>query len=326
MSRRHFTSLFAILFLACSRITPSAAPGSPQTGAERIVRIGYQRIGAPFLLKERSSALDQSLAAQHARAEWVEFQSGPPVLEAMRAGAVDIGYVGETPPVFAQAGGVPFVYVASDAPAPKSEAILVPRDSSIHSLAELKGKRVGLNRGSNVHYLLLRALEKAGLALADLQVTYLAPPDARAAFDSGQLDAWVIWDPFQAGAELDGARVLQDGSGLVENRFYYVARREFAQTQAPLLQIALDAFKTLSAWAKTHPEESARLLAGSSGIKYEALLRAERRHTYELEPITPEILQKQQTIADAFRAQQLIPNDIQLQDAFLAVAGYRSGS
>jgi sulfonate transport system substrate-binding protein len=302
---------------------PAAAP----TAAEQVVvRIGYQKIGSPFLLKERAEALTAELGKRNARAEWVEFQAGPPILEAMRAGAVDIGYTGETPPVFAQAGGVPFVYIASDAPAPASEAILVPKDSKLKSVAELKGKKVALNRGSNVHYLLLQALADAKLTLKDIQVTYLAPPDARAAFDSGQVDAWVIWDPFQAAAEVAGARVLRDGKGLVDNQFFYLARREFAEKQPALVNAVLEQFKSLSGWAKDHPEETARILSKSSGVAYEALLIAEKRHVYEVRPITPETLAKQQTIADAFHKLELIPQAVKPSEAYLASAGFGSGS
>jgi sulfonate transport system substrate-binding protein len=339
MSIRTLSSLLLLtLVAACapkeaepkSAATPATAepaaakqePDAPQI----TVRLGYQKIGAPYLLKERAAELQAKLAERNARAEWVEFQAGPPLLEAMRAGAVDLGYTGETPPVFAQAGGVPFVYVASDAGAPASEAILVPKGSKVKTVGELKGKKIAVNRGSNVHYLLLRALAEAKLTLKDVTVIYLAPPDARSAFDSGQVDAWVIWDPFQAAAETDGARILRDGQGLVDNRFYYLARREFAVEQPALLETVLDEYKVLSSWAKANPEEVARILAKSSGIAYESLLRAEKRHVYEVEPITPEILQRQQTIADTFKGLELIPREIKTSEAFLASAAYGSGS
>jgi sulfonate transport system substrate-binding protein len=337
MSIRSLTSwlLFAWLAGCGSKPADTAAAPSPKpdqpavapaAAEQQVVRIGYQKIGAPFLLKERAEALTAELGKRNARAEWVEFQAGPPILEAMRAGAVDIGYTGETPPVFAQAGGVPFVYVASDAAAPASEAILIPKDSKLKSVADLKGKKVALNRGSNVHYLLLEALADAKLTLKDIQVTYLAPPDARAAFDSGQVDAWVIWDPFQAAAEVAGARVLRDGKSLVDNQFFYLARREFAEKQPALVSVVLEQFKTLSAWAKDHPEETARILSKSSGVAYEALLIAEKRHVYEVRPITPETLAKQQTIADAFHKLELIPQAVKPSEAYLASAGFGSGS
>jgi sulfonate transport system substrate-binding protein len=287
-----------------------------------VVRLGYQKIGPPFLLKSRAETLQRRLREQGARAEWLEFQAGPPLLEAMRAGAVDIGYAGETPPVFAQAGGVPFLYVALDPPAPQAEAIVVRKDSALYTLADLRGRRVALNRGSNVHLLLLRALESAGLALGDLTIVYLAPADARSAFESAQVDAWVIWDPFLAAAELGGARVLRDGNGLVDNNLFYLVRREFGEREPALVQTVLDEYQSLSEWAAGHAEEASRLAADSSGIAYDALLRAERRHAYGLRPITPEILHKQQTIADTFQRLQLIPAPIRTEQAFLPLAAY----
>jgi len=295
---------------------------APEPAADVVVRLGYQKIGPPFLLKARSESLDRRLTTLHAKAEWIEFQTGPLLLEAIRARAVDLGYVGETPPVFAQAGGVPFVYVALDPPAPQAEAIVVPKASKLQKLEDLRGKKIALNRGSNVHYLLLRALERAKLALTDVTVVYLAPPDARSAFDTGQVDAWIIWDPFLAAAELAGARILADGVGLVDNHLFYVVRREFAEQQPALVSAVLEEYRQLSEWAGGHAEEASKILAASSGVAYEALLRAERRHPYGLLPITAEILTKQQTIADAFQRLELIPHKIQVDQAYLPAAGY----
>jgi sulfonate transport system substrate-binding protein len=329
--------LLLLSLLACGRAAeptaePKAAPdqaeapaaGEDQPGARPsvVVRLGYQKIGPPFLLEQGDESLIEQLQAHRARPEWVEFQAGPPLLEAMRAGAVDIGYVGETPPVFAQSGGVPFVYVATDPPAPRAEAIIVPGDSPIQTVAQLAGKRVAVNRGSNVHYLLVRALESEKLTLEDVEVVFLAPADARAAFESGKVDAWVIWDPFLAAAELAGARSLRDGEGLVDNHLFYVVRREFAEQHAALVRVVLGQYQELSEWAATHPEDAARILAESSGIAYDALLRAERRHPYGLRAITPEVLAKQQSIADTFHALGVIPKAIRTADAFLPAVVY----
>jgi sulfonate transport system substrate-binding protein len=324
-------ALFALLAVSCGKSDdagskqsdPTAPPAqqaeavrTPEPAREQVaVRIGYQKIGSPFLLKQRAEGLDKALAASGAKAEWIEFQAGPPILEAMRGGAVDIGYVGETPPVFAQAGGVPFVYVASDPPAPKSEAILVPKDSKIQKLTDLKGKKIAVNRGSNVHYLLVKALESAKLKLSDVQVVFLAPADARTAFDSGNVDAWVIWDPFQAAAEIAGARTLRDGEALVQNQFFYVARRAFADEHGELVRTVLKEFATLSEWAGTHPEDAAQLLAKSSGISYDALLIAEKRHLYGLRPIAEPAVRQQQEIADVFFELKVIPKQISIADA-----------
>jgi sulfonate transport system substrate-binding protein len=304
---------------APSAATVAAAPASKPTN---IVHIGYQKIGAPFLLKSRSADLDKHLEEKGAKAEWKEFKHGPGVLEAIKAKEVDVGYVGETPPVFAQAGGVDFVYVASDPPAPKAEALIVRKDSPIKSLRDLKGKKIALNRGSNVHYLLVRALQSAKLAMSDVEVVYLAPGDARPAYDSGKVDAWVIWDPFLAAAENAGSRQLASGEGLVDNRLFYVARRQFAEEHPELLRATLDEFKSLSDWESKNPEESSKILAEASGVAYEALLLSEKRHAYGILPITDEVLGAQQKIADAFKKLELIPKEIKTRDAFLPAAVY----
>jgi sulfonate transport system substrate-binding protein len=322
---RAFAIFATLMGTACSKSEqPSSGSAAPRQElaakppAEPLkVRIGYQKIGSPFLLKERADGLNKVLADNGATAEWIEFQAGPPILEAMRGNAVDVGYVGETPAVFGQAGGVPFVYVAADPPAPASEAILVQGDSPIRDVTQLKGKKVAVNRGSNVHYLLVKALENAKLSLSDIEVVFLAPADARTAFDSHKVDAWVIWDPFQAAAEIAGARTLKDGTGLVQNRFSYVARRAFADEHAELLRAVLKEFATLSEWAGAHPEEASTLLAKSSGIAYDALLVAERRHVYGLGPVSPELIDNQQQIADRFFELKLIPKAVKITDVVL---------
>ena len=302
---------------------PSASGSAPsEPKSTRTVRLGFQKIGAPFLLKSRSEALDRHLAEQSTTADWKEFKHGPALLEAINANEVDVGYVGETPPVFAQAGGVNFVYVASDPPAPKAEAIIVRKDSPLKTVADLRGKKIALNRGSNVHYLLVKALESAGLSINDIEVVYLAPGDARPAYESGKVDAWVIWDPFLAAAEQAGSRALTDGEHLVDNRFFYVARRQFAEAEPALLRTVLAEFQTLSEWESEHAEDSAKILAESSGVSYQALLVSEKRQAHELQPITDSVLDTQQQIASSFRKLDLIPKDIRTRDAFLASAAY----
>ncbi|MET0286509.1 MAG: aliphatic sulfonate ABC transporter substrate-binding protein [Polyangiales bacterium] len=271
---------------------------------EQPLRIGYQKTGALFLLKARNTLQDVT---------WVEFQAGAPLMEALRADAIDVGYVGETPPVFAQAGDVPFVYLAADPPAPHAEAIVV--QDGIARVADLQGKKIAVQRGSNAHYLLLRALQRASVTPAE--VVYLAPGDARSAFEARHVDAWAIWDPFLAVSELRGARVLQDGEELVQNQFFYVARRGLAQER---LKPLMEQLRALGDWASTHHEQAAQLLADASGLPYHALLASERRHPYGLRAITPALLDDQQRIADAFLAAQLIPRAIRVHEAVLQAA------
>lgn len=318
--------LAASQLLACRpNADSSQAEAKPKTSVT--VSIGYQKTGVPFFLRSHSESLENKLRAKGVAVRWVEFQAGPQLLEGMRGDGVDIGHTGEAPPIFAQSGKVPFVYVASGPSSPKAEAILVTKESPIKQLAELKGKRVALNRGSNVHYLLVRALESVGLQLSDVQVVFLAPADARTAFESGTVDAWVIWDPFLAAAEVKGARVLANGEGLVDNRFFYLARRAFAETHPELLDLIIDEFAVQGVWAREHPKEVAKLLAEASGIPYEALLLAEQRHVHGVSRIDAQVLEKQQAVADVFAKLEVIPAPVRpLEAAWLKPADTKRAS
>jgi sulfonate transport system substrate-binding protein len=201
----------------------TALASTPAAAQDKTLRIGFQKYGKLILLKTKGS-LEKKLEPLGYKVTWTEFPAGPQLLEAVNVGAIDFGNTGEAPPIFAQAAGAPLVYVAYEPPAPKGEAILVPKDSPIKSITELKGKKIALNKGSNVHYLLVKALEKAGAAYSDVQPVFLAPADARAAFEQGAVDAWAIWDPFQAAAEqATGARTLTSGEDVVANHQFYLA-------------------------------------------------------------------------------------------------------
>src|SRR6201995_3237614 len=168
MNGDHMTRWFRkMIAVAVLSMTTALAGVGASYGQDKVVRVGYQKYGKLVLLKGRGS-LEEKLKPLGYTVAWTEFPSGPPLLEALNVGAIDFGIAGETPPIFAQAAGAPLVSLAYDPPAPQGEAILVPKDSPLKSVAELKGKKVALNKGSNVHYLLVRALEKAGLKYSDI--------------------------------------------------------------------------------------------------------------------------------------------------------------
>ena len=154
--------------------------------------------------------------------QWIEFQFGPPMLEAMRVNAVDIGAVGDTPPVFAQAAHGDLLYIAAQRSG--GQAILVPPGSTLQTLHDLKGRKVAFGRGSSAHNLTLAALEKAGLTYDDIQPIYLGPADAGAAFERGAIDAWTIWDPYYALFETrPGVRVLAKWTDITEQNSFFMA-------------------------------------------------------------------------------------------------------
>src|SRR5471032_1872907 len=298
---------------AASTLLPSQRAHAQTNG--NVLRIGFQKYGNFVVLKAQGT-LEKRLAAQGATVQWLEFPAGPQLLEGLNAGAVDVGTVGETPPIFAQAAGVDFAYIGNEPPAPKGEAIVVQHDSAIRKVEDLRGKKVALNRGSNVHYLLVEALKKAGLSYADIQPVYLAPADARAAFVQGSVDAWVIWDPYLAAVERQAnARVIVDGTGLVRNTQYYLATRKFATAQPQLVHALLEELDHVDQWGRDNVADAAKLLSPLVGLDQPTLERALKRTGYGVQPITPETLAYQQKIADTFTDLKLIPKKLAVADA-----------
>ncbi|MFO1360826.1 sulfonate ABC transporter substrate-binding protein [Plasticicumulans sp.] len=304
--------------LAAGAATAALAASRSFAQKKEELRIGYQKYGTLTLLKARGD-LEKRLAPQGIEVKWTEFPAGPVLLEGLNVGSIDFGTVGEAPPIFAQAAGADLVYVANQPPSPTAEAIVVPKDSAIKSVAELKGKKVALNKGSNVHYLLVKALEKAGLKYGDIQVVFLPPADARAAFERGSVDVWVIWDPFLAAAERQlGARVLADGKGLVANHQFYLASRSYDDKHPQVIQAIVDELARLDRWAEGNSREVAAFLAPQIGLDVPIAELAATRFAYGIQPITPAIAAEQQKIADAFYELKLIPKPIRVADALPA--------
>jgi sulfonate transport system substrate-binding protein len=324
VSRFRFFSLLLIGILmmclaltGCGQQTQSSSQESAATPSSQNVtlRIGYQKFGTLNILKARGT-LEKRLEPLGVKVTWTEFPGGPQLLEAMNVGSIDFGHTGEAPPVFAQAAGTQLVYIANDKPNPAGEGILVPKDSKVHSVADLKGKKVALNKGSNVHYLLVQALAANGLKYSDIQPVYLAPGDARAAFERGSVDAWVIWDPYYAAAQTaTGGHILLDGKNLVANREFMLSSRTFAQQHPDIIKIILDELNKTDEYVKTHQKEVAQLLSPQIGIDVQSLELSLERRDYGITPITDDVLKDQQKIADTFYQLKLIPNQIQVKDA-----------
>ncbi|KWC83400.1 ABC transporter substrate-binding protein [Burkholderia cepacia] len=312
--RRHWLQ-GAAAGLAGLALGPLAGlPAHAQDSGTRL-RVGFQKYGNFVVLKARGT-LEKRLASQGVTVQWLEFPAGPQLLEGLNAGAIDVGTVGETPPIFAQAGGVDFVYIGNEPPAPQGEAIVVLPDSPIRNVAQLRGKKVAFNKGSNVHYLLVKALEHAGLTYADIQPIYLTPADARAAFVQRNVDAWVIWDPYLAAAERQiGARVIANGEGLVRNTQYYLAARKYAAAHPQVLRALLDEVDAVDRWARDHVTEVAAQLSPLVGLDAPTLEVALKRAGYGVQPISDATLAYQQNIADAFSALKLIPGKLSVASA-----------
>ena len=301
--------------LAAAALGVTGAPALAQTTAPgRVLRVGHQK-GWLSILKGRGT-LEKRLAPLGVKVTWTQFNAGPVQLEALNVGSIDFGDVGEAPPIFAQAAGAPLVYAGATVPRPALEAVIVPKDSPIRSVADLKGKRVAYNKGSNVQYFLVKLLEKNGLKYGDVQSVFLAPADARAAFEKGAVDAWIIWDPFLAAAQktLD-ARLLADATGVVNNRAYYFTSRDFATKNTDVLRIAIEEVNAIDTWASKNKEAAAAELSAVLGLDKSITELYLNRARFGTAPVTREILAEQQAIADTFFDLKLIPKKLNLLHA-----------
>jgi sulfonate transport system substrate-binding protein len=283
------------------------------------VRIGYQKFGTLSVVKAEGS-LEKSLSAKGIRVTWTLFPAGPQLLEALNAGSIDFGNTGEAPPVFAQAAGVNLVYFGNQPPFPKGEGILVRKDSAVKHVAELKGKRIALNRGSNVHFFLVKLLEKTGLKIDDITPVYLAPADAWAALEGGSVDAWAIWEPYMSAAiDRSSARVLQDAEGVAANREFFLADRRFAEAHQEILLAVRDAVGRCGTWVTTKPEEVVHYLAPQLGMSEQVISKVVHAQPWGFQPITDQVVSDQQTIGDTFYSLKLIPKNIQAADAIVRI-------
>ncbi|MCU1719479.1 aliphatic sulfonate ABC transporter substrate-binding protein [Pseudomonas sp. 5P_3.1_Bac2] len=299
------TAWLLLLFSVCSYCA-QAAPAQ--------LRIGFQKGSSALVLAKQHGYLEQRFG--DTQIKWIEFPAGPQMLEALNIGSLDIGATGDIPPLFAQAANADLVYIGAEPPKPKAEAILVSKDSLISSVAELKGQRVAVQKGSSSHNVLLRALAKAGVSFSDIEPIYLPPAEARAAFERGSVAAWAIWDPFYAAIELEGkARVLANGEGLGLSGAFYLAARAYAEANPEFIGQVLEIINQAEALTRSDEAASQKLLADFMGLDPQVLARAfSRRPPSPIGPLTPEIVAAQQQTADLFFANRLLPKKLNVSE------------
>ncbi|MEI7613021.1 MAG: sulfonate ABC transporter substrate-binding protein [Betaproteobacteria bacterium] len=284
----------------------------------KVLRIGFQKSASLLTLLKAQGSVEKRFNAQGIDVKWVEFPAGPQLLEGLNVGAIDFGYVGEAPPIFAQAAGANFVYVGHEEPSPAAEALIVPKNSTIHSVADLKGKKIALNKGSNVHFLLVKLLEKHGLKYSDIQPVFLAPADARAAFERGSVDAWVIWDPYTSAAEKQiDARILADGKGVVHNYAFFLAERQYAEKRGEVISQLFEELQKQGQWINKNHKEAAAQLSPLQGLDQAIVESSIRRYSHNIKPINSAVLAEQQKLADTFFELKLIPKEVKVRDASL---------
>jgi sulfonate transport system substrate-binding protein len=301
--------LGSALLAASLAISPVHAEDKPTE-----IRIGTQKGGFFPAVRQRHTVED-AFRPLGIEVKWIDFQFGPPLLEAINVGAVDFGFVGDSPPIFAQAGGARIRYVAAVRSDGNTQAIIVPQDSPIKTLADLKGKRIAFGKGSSAHNLLVASLEKAGLGWSDITPASLAPADATAAFIKGSVDAWSIWDPYLALAELkEKARVIAFDKDVHKPNAFYIAGSDFVEKYPSLVARLNAAFASEGRWADAHHEEVAKAQADATGVDIEAIKRFVDRSNYRVVPVDDEVIKSQQIVADRFARLGLIPKPVNVSD------------
>ncbi|MBX9645968.1 MAG: sulfonate ABC transporter substrate-binding protein [Xanthobacteraceae bacterium] len=307
MKRREFLKLS----LGTAAVAALSSPARAQSVKE--IRIGYQKTGV-LVIARQQAILEKHFAAQQIAIKWVEFTSGPPLLEAMSTGSVDFGSVGDTPPIFAQAAKANIVYVAGS-PITNGQGILVPANSTIHTIADLKGRRVGVAKGTSAHNVLIATLEKAGLTYEDITPVYLSPPDAGPAFANGGIEAWAIWDPYFAiGEKRQNGRILVNAYEVAKTNSFYLANRDFANNNVQHTRDVIGGLTEAARWAEAHRADVAAALATVTGVPLEVQIVAANRASFTIGPVTDEIVVTQQAVADRFHRLGLIPRQIAVRD------------
>jgi aliphatic sulfonates family ABC transporter substrate-binding protein len=295
--------------------TTAGNPSEPTSaGARTVLRVGYQKLGLLMLIKANGT-LDTALRSRDVNIAWQEYPGGIQIVEALHNGDLDLGVVGDCPAVFAQSEQVPIVYVAAEPPANQVAAVLVPRHSPVERVRDLRGKRVAVNRAAQAHYLLMLALEEAGVAASEVDIRFEPPERARRAFQDGKIDAWAIWNPWLSSARLDlGARVLRDTSGLFQSSVYYLARRELAERHPDLLRELCAQLRRAARWVESDPGRAAQTAAPILGLSPLALAASLDRELSSI-GITPAQIEAQQRIADHCVRLRMIPRAVSVAAA-----------
>ena len=311
--RRQTLGLFAAAVVGA--VLPAVHPARAASATR--FRIGWQKNGV-LALANRKGALEKRLAARGITVEWSEFTSGPPLLEALGAGALDFGATGDVPPLFAQAANGNLVYAGIYRGSPEGSAILVRQDSPIKTLADLKGKKLAFKRGSSAHNVAVKALAKAGLTPSDVEAIDLSPPDAAAAFKTGAIDAWSIWDPYLAIAEADPqTRILATARGIVDSYSFFLANSDFTRDNPQIISEVVDELAKVGAVAQKNLDDTVTALSALTGVSVDVTRITLTRPDADLGSVslvTDAAITYQQALADQFYKLGIVPKPLTVSD------------
>ncbi|MEH2090328.1 MAG: aliphatic sulfonate ABC transporter substrate-binding protein [Nostoc sp.] len=287
----------------------------------KLIRLGFTSFGD---LTREKGVIEKRLAPLGVDVSWSKFISGPPLLEALSVGSLDGGQVGETPPIFAQAAGNNLVYLVNiPAGTGESYGIIVPKDSSIKTVADLKGKKVAYARGTALTYFLAKALEEVGLKFNDVQGVNLTVADGQSAFLNKTVDAYVAIDPTLIKLQQEGTiRVLRDAQGIKTPGSFYLAAREFASNNLELFKAILEEYYQVGEWANQNRRSAAEILAPKLKVDVPTMETMLSRRKYDMQPINEQVLRDQQQVADLLYQLKIVPKQVDVREATLTSEQY----
>jgi sulfonate transport system substrate-binding protein len=289
--------------------------GGGDSESDRVsLTLGDQANGLKTLF-EASGALEGA-SFDH---KWAEFQGAAPLFQAMQSNNVDTGTAADIPTLQAISGGLPIKFVAASQSNGQGTAILLRKDSTIKSVAELKGKEILVStaRGSIADYLLANVLQKAGLKYSDVTVKYAVPTAAQAAFSSGKVEIWAIFGVFQATAVAQGAKVLIDGRDGGTSGIGVISASDKSLADPKRKAAIADFLKRLSTantWAATHADEYAQVYSDKNGVPLDVAKVVVSWGSTALLPVTPDVIAKVQPVSDLMRGVGVLPVDVKVAD------------
>lgn len=300
MRRRHLLLAGSLSFLARPTSSPAATP----------LRVGDQRGGIRAMLDAANALADFPIPLQ-----WSEFPAAAPVAEALNAGAIDVGYMGDAPFTFAAAAGVPMKGVLALRESRGGLAVLVPAPSPARSFKDLAGKRIATGRGSIGHQLILALLEEAGMPKDAVEIVFMTPADARSAFSSNAIDAWSTWEPYTSQLELDlQARIVGDGARITPGISFIAASDATIAERRDELGLFLAKVAAARAWTAQHIDAYAAVWSKLIGLPEAIPQRWFKRAAFSYEPIDAKVIADEQQTIDLFTRNGILLTPVNAAD------------
>ncbi|WP_420131899.1 ABC transporter substrate-binding protein [Rhodopseudomonas sp.] len=278
--------------------------------AQAVLRVGDQKGNSQAVMEAAGVLKDVPY-----KIEWREFPAAAPLLEALGAGALDTGLVGDAPFTFAAAANVPVKAIAAIRSTQEGLAVLVPKESPIRSFDDLKGKKIATGRGSIGHQLVLAALEANGLSPKNVQLVFLAPSDAKIAYSQGAVDAWSTWEPYVSQEEvLFGSRRVITAEGLTPGLSFQVARPDAIAGKRAELQDFVQRLSRARAWSLTNVAAYADTWGKLMGIPPAVPLNWLSRAKIRITAVDDAVVAGEQQTIDLYFRNGLISRSLKAED------------